>query len=108
LLSQAATFYDTGNTCNAGTSGPASTDNLGDGCPSVQAAISPSGRIAFDNADNFYEVESTNGLVRRFTFNTQFPSTNIAAVSTQQLAFQALSQITLTGESFSLSGRGDK
>jgi sugar lactone lactonase YvrE len=86
------------------TGGPVSLDNFGDGCPAVQAAFGDIGRISFDPQGNFYVGENGNGIVRRLSYNTQFPNTTVAASSTQPIAYEALSPLTLTNESFSLQG----
>ncbi len=63
-----------GNYCS-GTSGPKSVDTNADGCPATQATLNWSGNIAFDAQGNLYEAESGNNVVRKFSFNTQFPAT---------------------------------
>ncbi|HZL25266.1 MAG TPA: Ig-like domain repeat protein [Acidobacteriaceae bacterium] len=93
-----------GNFCN-GTNGPTSLDNFGDGCPATEAALSDIGRISFDPQGNFYTGENGNGIVRRYSYNTQFPATNVASTATQPLAFEALSPVTLAAESFTMQGQ---
>jgi sugar lactone lactonase YvrE len=94
----------TGVSCN-GTTGPVSTDNLGDGCPGPDAGLSDTGRVSFDPQGNFYVGENGNAVVRKFSYNTQFPNTNVAATTTQPLAFEALSPVTLATESFTQQGQ---
>jgi hypothetical protein len=86
----------------SGTSGPTSLDNFGDGCPATQAALSDIGRISFDPQGNFYTGENGNAIVRRYSYNTQFPATNVGSTATQPLAFEALSPVTLAMESFAM------
>jgi len=88
-----------GNSCN-GTNGPKSLDNFGDGCPGTDASLSDIGRISFDPQGNFYTGENGNAIVRRYSYNTQFPATNVGATSTQPLAFEAIAPVTLATESF--------
>jgi sugar lactone lactonase YvrE len=88
----------------SGTAGPKSVDNFGDGCPAINGAISDTGRVSFDPQGNFYVGENGNGVVREFSFNTQFPAINVGSSTTQPLAFQALSATTLATEQFSQTG----
>jgi sugar lactone lactonase YvrE len=91
--------------CNGGTTGPLSTDNYGDGCPAVQAAISDAGRISFDPQGNIYLGETTNAIVRQLNYNTQFANTAVGASTTQSLAFKAVpAAATFTGETFKQQG----
>ncbi len=86
----------------AGTSGPVSTNSIGDGCPGPQTYITVAGTVAFDSANNMYVADSSNFLIHRLSLNNQFGSTSDGTPVTQPLAFQAVSAITLTGESFTL------
>ncbi|HEY0307528.1 MAG TPA: hypothetical protein VGB94_05165, partial [Acidobacteriaceae bacterium] len=88
----------------SGTSGPKSVDTGGDGCPATQLTVSASGQISFDSLGNFYETESGNAVVRKFSLNTQFPATVAGASTTQPLAFLAVSAANFTSETFSLQG----
>jgi sugar lactone lactonase YvrE len=93
-----------GNFC-AGTSGPTSTDTGGDGCPATEVALNSNGQYTFDQQGNFYETESTNAVVRKFSLNTQFAGTAVGSTLTQPLAFATLSSVTgFTGENFTLQG----
>ncbi len=93
-----------GKACNLGSGGPLSTDTLGDGCPGLQAAVSSSMLLAFDTANNLYETESTNAVIRRFSMNDQLPSATVGSSIVQPLAYQLLTAQTLNSESFSLQG----
>jgi sugar lactone lactonase YvrE len=93
-----------GKFCN-GTSGPVSLDNFGDGCPATEASLSDIGRISFDPQGNFYTGENGNAIARRYSYNTQFPATNVGSTATQPIAFEALSPVTLGTESFSVQGQ---
>jgi sugar lactone lactonase YvrE len=96
-----------GSACNGSTSpvtGPLSTDSYGDGCPGLQGEISAGGRIVFDRFGNFYEAESGNNVIRKFSYNTLFPATSVGSTATQPVAFVTVPGATLTGESFSLGG----
>ena len=90
--------------CNGAGTGPQSTDNFGDGCPATQATIAPGGKIAFDRFGNFYEAESGNNIIRKFSYNTLFPATNVGATATQSVALTAVSATTLGGETFTIQG----
>ena len=93
-----------GKFCN-GTNGPTSLDNFGDGCPGTEASLSDIGRISFDPQGNFYTGENGNGIVRRYSYNTQFAATNVGSTTTQPLAFEALSAVTLATENFTIQGQ---
>ncbi|MDR3735528.1 MAG: hypothetical protein P4L10_08340 [Acidobacteriaceae bacterium] len=88
----------------SGSTGPKSVDTGGDGCPGTQLTISPSGQVSFDNQGNFYETESGNAVVRKFSFNTQFPATATGSTATQPLAFLAVTAANFTAESFGMQG----
>jgi sugar lactone lactonase YvrE len=92
-----------GSFCS-GTAGPKSMDTGGDGCPATEAAISLSGEIVFDAQGNIYQADSTNSVVRKLSFNTQFPATAAGSTSTQPVAFATLSAGNFTAENFSLQG----
>lgn len=89
-----------------GTAGPKTVDTLGDGCPSLQAVVQAGGHFTFDNYGNMIESESTNAIVRQFSFNTQFANTQVGATPAQpMLAFQIQTANTvLTTESFGVQG----
>ena len=74
------------NFCS-GTAGPKSVDAYGDGCPATQAAINMSGEIVLDAQGNLYEAESGNALIRKLSYNTQFPATAVGSSATQPVAF---------------------
>ncbi|HEY0307755.1 MAG TPA: hypothetical protein VGB94_06305, partial [Acidobacteriaceae bacterium] len=90
----------------AGTAGPTTVDTIGDNCPSLQAVVQAGGHLTFDGYGNMIESESTNAIVRQFSFNTQFANTQVGATPLkQQLAFQIQTANTiLTTESFGLQG----
>jgi len=91
----------------AGTTGPKSTDTNGDGCPGPQTVLGASGQITFDPQGNFYETEAgtTTSVVRKFSYNTQFPATPVNTPVTQPLAFMNVgAAATYTGESFGVEG----
>jgi len=89
-----------GKYCGASaTSGPTSTDSLGDGCPATEAAVSPSLRLIGDNSGNIYEIESSGGILRQFSLNNLFPPTNVGSGTTQPLAFN-----TSATDAFTLEG----
>ena len=92
-----------GNYCS-GTSGPKSVDTNADGCPATQATLNWSGNIAFDAQGNIYEAESGNNVVRRLSFNTQFPATATGSSGAQPIAFTTVSATDATAESFTLEG----
>ncbi len=86
-----------GKYCGASaTSGPTSTDSIGDGCPSTEASVSPSLRLIGDNSGNVYEIESSAGILRQFSLNNLFPPTNVGSSATQPLAFNASATDTFT------------
>ena len=96
-----------GSSCNGSTSpvtGPVSTDSYGDGCPGLQGEILAGGRIAFDRFGNFYEAESSNNVIRKFSYNALFPATTVGNTVSQPVAFVTVPGATLTGESFTLGG----
>jgi len=96
-------------------SGPKSTDGVGDGCPALQAAVSPSLRFAGDNLGNIYSVDNAtaasgattgegvifNANLRQYSYNNVFSSagppvgptstsivaTAVGSSTTQPLAF---------------------
>ena len=86
-----------------GTSGPVSTDTLGDGCPAARATISGLGTIAFDPQGNFYLADN-NKVIRKFYYNNQFAATPDGTPVTQPLAFEAIQAVTPVSESFTLQG----
>jgi sugar lactone lactonase YvrE len=92
--------------CNAGSSGPVSTDSIGDGCPAVQAELTGTeGIVSFDSAGNFYVAEqNSGGVVLKFSYNNQFPATAVGSASTQPLAFESLTAASLTGKAITLQG----
>ena len=108
----AGTGYITAGTGNAshagiacsGTTGPLSTDNYGDGCPALQGAISDIGRISFDPQGNWYMGESSNAIVRKMSYNTQFTATAVGSASSQYVAYLSLGAATLASESFATQG----
>ena len=69
--------------CGTGTN-LTSSDNLGSGCPSTDEPFSASGRLSFDLSGNFYEDESSNNVIRKFSYNTVFPPTSAGSSSTPQ------------------------
>jgi sugar lactone lactonase YvrE len=77
-----------GNSCGTGT-GLTSSDKLGSGCPATEEALSASGRLSFDANGNFYEDESSNAVVRKFSYNNVFPGTAAGSTAKQSLAFVA-------------------
>ena len=96
-----------GTACNGSTSpvtGPISTDSYGDGCPGVQGEILAGGKIAFDKFGNIYEAESSNNVIREFSYNTLFPATAVGNTVKQPVSFVTVPGATLAGESFSLGG----
>jgi len=93
-----------GVACNAGTTGPIATDSLGDGCPGPQSQITSSGKLAFDKFGSFYEVESGNNVLRKFSYDTFFPATAVGANATQWLAYLPITALTPTAENFTLDG----
>ena len=102
-----------GTYCNAGTSGPMSTDNFGDGCPGLEVYMVAQGTIPFDSMGNFYIASNgaTSGtsylqnlIVQKFSYNNQFPATAVGASVTEPLAFTATASTALTGRSFTLQG----
>ena len=94
----------TGAYCNGGTTGPQSVDNYGDGCPAVQGSVLPGGKIAFDRLGNFYEADSNNNVIRKFTYNTTFPATAVGASVMQSIALVSPAGGTLNGETITLQG----
>jgi hypothetical protein len=90
--------------CSGGTTGPLSLDNYGDGCPAVQGSVLPGGKVAFDRLGNFYEADSNNNVIRKFSYNTVFPATAVGSNVTQSLALTSPAGTTLNGETFALQG----
>ena len=90
--------------CNGGTTGPQSLDNYGDGCPAVQGSVLPGGKVAFDRLGNFYEADSNNNVIRKFTYNAIFPATAVGSNATQSIALVSPTGATLNGESITLQG----
>jgi len=96
----------------SGTTGPLSTDKVGDGCPALQASVSPSLRFVGDNLGHVYSID--NGTLRQYSLNNTFPATFVGSNATQPLAFTvattpATDTFTLQGSStteFSDAGSG--
>jgi hypothetical protein len=96
----------------SGTSGPQSTDKVGDGCPALQASVSPSLRFIGDNLGHVYSID--NSTLRQYSLNNIFPATSVGSNATQPLAFTvstppATDTFTLQGSStteFSDAGGG--
>ncbi len=88
-----------GKSCGTGT-GLVATDNLGSGCPATEEAFSASGRLSFDVNGNFYEDESSNAVIRKFSYNTVFPATGAGIAATQPLAYVSPGGTTIASESF--------
>ena len=88
----------------AGTAGPKSLDSQGDGCPALQAAISPSLRFTFDKNGHMFSVENGNNYVRQYNFNNVFPATAVGTTATEPTAFVTEAATTLSGETFTLQG----
>jgi hypothetical protein len=95
ILGNVAPVATAGNSCGTGT-GLTSSDKVGSGCPATDEAISASGRLSFDLNGNFYETESSNAVIRKFSYNTVFPATAVGSSSTQPIAFLLPSGSTLT------------
>ena len=93
-----------GMPCSAAVGSPNSTDNFGDGCPATQATLGDIGRISFDPQGNIYVGENGNAVVRRLTYNTQFPNVAVGSAATQPLAFKAITATTLTNENITEQG----
>ena len=83
---------------------PLSTDNYADGCPALEASLNDIGHIMFDPSGNFYVAESANAIVRKLSYNNQFPATADGLHVTQPIAFESLSAANLIGEGFTLEG----
>jgi sugar lactone lactonase YvrE len=88
----------------SGSTGPQATNKMGDGCPALQASIVASGRVTIDNSGNIFETENSNSVIREFSYNTLYPATVVGSQTVQPLAFDVLSALTLTGESYTLQG----
>ena len=102
LAGQGSTTAATaGNFCS-GTTGPKSVDTGGDGCPATQATINPSGHMMLDAQGNLYEAESGNSVIRKLSYNTQFPATAVGSSTTQPIAFATVNATTATAENFTL------
>ena len=89
----------------AGTSGPKSTDTASDGCPATQATLVWGGAISFDAQGNIYDTESTNAVVRKLSFNNQFPATALGSSSTQPVAYATVNNSTISAENFFMQGQ---
>ncbi len=83
-----------GVACNGTTGGPLMTDAYADGCPATEVYPLGGGlgRLAFDPAGNFYEVEeravgSPTGIVRKYSFANQFPAIAVGGTAVAALAF---------------------
>jgi streptogramin lyase len=87
-----------GTYCN-GTNGPQSIDSSGDGCPALQSSISPSLRYIGDSSGNVYAIESSAGILRRYSPNSIFSPTAVGATVSQSLAFTVSAP-----DSFTLQG----
>ncbi len=98
----AATAAQSGAFC-AGTTGPVSTDNYGDGCPATQAYLAGLGTLSFDGSGNFYFATS-DLEIEKFSYNNNFGSAPDGTAVTHPLAFKAITSTTLSGESFTLQG----
>jgi len=90
--------------CNGGTTGPQSLDSYGDGCPALQGSVLPGGKVAFDRLGNFYEADSNNNVIRKFSYNTVFPATAVGSNVTQSVALASPAGATLNGETITLQG----
>ena len=88
----------------AGTAGPKSLDTEGDGCPALQAAISPNLALTFDSKNRMYSVENGNNYIRQYSYGNLFPATAVGSVAAQPLAFYTQAATTLTSEAFTLQG----
>ena len=82
-----------GVACNGGTTGPIATDSIGDGCPGTQFVLTSSGKLAFDKFGNFYDVESGNNVLRKFSYDTLFPATTVGSSTTQWVANSTLTRL---------------
>ena len=92
-----------GNSCGAGT-GLMSSDKVGSGCPATEESISASGRLSFDANGNFYEDESSNAVIRKFSYNNVFPATAAGTTFNQPLAFVAPAAIGGPSETLTTQG----
>jgi hypothetical protein len=90
----------------SGAAGPTSVDNLGDGCPATEAAVSSSLRFAADTLNHLYSVESGGAVVRQYSLQNQFSSVNAGAKAVQALAFQSVTTVspTISTETYTLQG----
>jgi hypothetical protein len=91
-----------GNNCVSGTTagnGPTMSDNYGDGCPATESVeYHIEGNPAFDSSGNLYFADNlfsqspppTLGAVRKLTFNSSFPATNVGSSASQSFAFTLL------------------
>jgi len=72
--------------CN-GTSGPASIDAYGDGCPVSQSIMNSAGTgyISFDSSGNLYFIDESNNILRKVSVNTQFPATAVGTPVSQTI-----------------------
>ncbi len=84
----------------SGTSGPQSTDKVGDGCPALQASVSPSLRFIGDNLGHVYSID--NSTLRQYSLNNTFPATSVGSNVTQPLAFTV--STTPATDTFTLQG----
>jgi sugar lactone lactonase YvrE len=129
LTTSGTAFTASGVYCASGTStgsGPTTLDKYGDGCPAPQTFTSNAeGNIGIDPSGNFYYADSGNNLVRKLTFNSNFPATTVGGTApTQNLAFLLLTGNTgdtvsslstasvatqgkLAGSEFAKAGTGD-
>ncbi|HEY0308097.1 MAG TPA: Ig-like domain repeat protein [Acidobacteriaceae bacterium] len=89
----ASTSPAAGAACNGSGGGPNMTDAYADGCPATEVfPLGPVGRIAFDTAGNFYQVEArvsadSVGIVRKYSYANQFGSVAVGSTATLPLAF---------------------
>ncbi|SNS35974.1 NHL repeat-containing protein [Granulicella rosea] len=96
VAAPAAGTYCGGTTA---TSGPKSVDTIGDGCPALQTAVSPSLRFIGDNLGHVYSID--NSVLRQYTLDSTFPATAVGSSTTQPVAFTAPAMQT---DSFKLEG----
>ena len=92
---------------NAGTAGPTMTDAIDDGCPGPQVNIlNPIAHISFDRFGSFYVADQGADVVRRFSYNTQIPSTTVGSSTTQPVSFIVVTASTINTEAFALENNG--
>jgi sugar lactone lactonase YvrE len=89
----------------SGTAGPKSADTIGNNCPAPLAVVQAGGHFTFDTYGDMFESESTNAIVREFSYNNQFANTAVGSNTQQPLAFLITAANTkLTAENFALQG----